>query len=1038
MESGFQTRAEQEAARAQNYTAFAALSLTYVRAEIAEALTQFGKFGLLEEYTKHDITHIDSMLKIYDWLVPDATAARMTAADWLLVTLSTYLHDFGLIITRDEYDSRKEISGFVSFASKVRDYDDPEYLDYRAQLDAMEESDAERFLYQEFVRANHAQRIRSWLRENPDPSLGHDKRVVDSLRSIFAGVEETFMDDLGLVCESHHADDLENTSIYRTDKPYGQDPQEEANVQYAAFLLRTADLLDITQSRVPSMSALVVNPRNPKSQLEWAKQRAVKRVRPQKTTGDDGEVLPNSEVIEVHAAFKESEGFFGLTQYLKYATEQVSMTHRWAVASEAAGAKGYSFPWRKLDTTNVVAKGFVAEPFEFTIDQGKILDLLTGHTLYNDSSVVVRELFQNSLDAVRLQEFNGTTAGFVPQIEIAWDSSERILSVADNGTGMTQSVIERNFLRVGSSRYHEAAFQKTHPDFTSISRFGIGVLSAFMVADDVQVITVNQDEPEARQLTLRDVHGQYLVRLLDKTNEQVPDLLRSHGTVVRVKLRPSASLLDVEAVLRYWCLRPGCSVTLNVDEKGPAIVGHDSMASALKDALLSSSLVRTIDDRLRDNFGDEIEIREVSTDGCEIAFAVVWSQWLQEWRFLRVEPERSGTRPTLSLGTAIGGVRVTDASPGFKSATGVAAMANVSGRNSPRTNVARNSIERTDEYEHYLDRVYGAYVGHINNEMINLEGSRSYSATRAAFEGAYLIQDIALERALESESRFRSNVTGSPFLVVEEGDERKRRSLNDIEHLDSVWTVEGTSIANIERVLGSVRGVSTVSLGALSKALGVSDSLQLPTGPLLCGLPSAWDYGGRLFADEWDPVSFETDGESRVLRALWKKNTGKSGWAEVRTPKDLPLFLRDRFDLADRMRVGSSTEVCVPVGVDAKATGIEESVIRCQGRNYVLPGSPFLDIEGASEDVPEQHRLWAIAFLIVNVISSRSNAGYQGLRIVGRVANDTNSRMNLLKAFKDYGIYEILDEASVMHAFGLGAAQLLDVDQWDRRSGGAE
>lgn len=1035
--SGFSTKAEQAAALAQNYPAFSALSLTHVRAEVAEALTQFGKFGLLEEYTKHDMSHIDSMLKIYEWLVPEATAARMTAADWLLVTLSTYLHDFGLLITRDEFDNRENTTGYLAFSSKVRDYDDPAYLDYRAQLDAMPQTDAERFLYQEFVRANHAQRIRSWLRENPDPTLGYDTRIVEALRKIFASVEETFMDDLGLVCESHHADDLDDSVKYRRDKPYGQDPQEEANVQYAAFLLRTADLLDITRTRVPSMSALIINPRNPKSQLEWAKQAAVKRVRPQRLAAEEGDTAPESDVIEVHASFRESEGFFGLTQYLKYASEQLSTTHRWAVTGEAAGASGYRFPWRKIDLTNVVAKGFVAEPFEFSIDQGKILDLLTGHTLYNDSSVVVRELFQNSLDAVRLQGHVESRSDFVPRIDISWNSTERVLSVADNGTGMTQAVIEKNFLRVGSSRYHEAEFRKSHPDFTPISRFGIGVLSAFMVADDVQVITVNEDEAEARQLTLRDVHGQYLVRLLDKSSPEVPALLRTHGTVVRLKLRPSASLLDVEAVLRYWCLRPGCSVTLSVDEGTPTIVGFESMSEALEHALVASSQVRSVEDGLRDSFGDRVEIREVTTGGCDVAFAVVWSQWLQEWRFLRVEQDRSNARSPLVLGTAIGGVRVTEASPGFKIIAGVAAMANVSGKNSPRTNVARSSIERTDEYDDYLDRVYSVYIGHIETEMNNLEGTRGHSATRAASEGAYLVQDIALERALESESRFRANVLKLPFVVVEEGALRERRSLAELEAQDSVWTVEGTSVANFERVLGTVRGVSSLSLGALTSALGVSESLNLPDALMICGLPAAWAYGGRLFASRWDPVQFETDDESRVLRARWRKNSGKSNWAQVRTPDDLPLSLSDRF-ISDRLRARSLSEVCVPDGAEAMSEGIQESAIWCQGRVYVLPNSPLLDIEPAGPGVPEEHRLWAIAFLLMNVLSVRPDASGGGLKVFGRVATDINSRTNLLSAMKEFGVYEVLDQASVLSAFRSPVAQLLDVAMWDRRSGGPE
>jgi HSP90 family molecular chaperone len=58
----------------------------------------------------------------------------------------------------------------------------------------------------------------------------------------------------------------------------------------------------------------------------------------------------------------------------------------------------------RIDETSIETEGFIRDTFEFTIDQARIQDLLTGHTLYNDSRVVLRELVQNSLDAIRLQQ----------------------------------------------------------------------------------------------------------------------------------------------------------------------------------------------------------------------------------------------------------------------------------------------------------------------------------------------------------------------------------------------------------------------------------------------------------------------------------------------------------------------------------------------------------------------------------------------------------------------------------------------------------
>jgi molecular chaperone HtpG len=164
----------------------------------------------------------------------------------------------------------------------------------------------------------------------------------------------------------------------------------------------------------------------------------------------------------------------------------------------------WNFPWSGVDDSQVEAVGFIPSPFEFQIDQTKILDLLTGHTLYNDSSVAIRELVQNSIDAVRLQcATKKLESSLFGNISVKWKSSDLTLTIIDNGTGMTQEIIERHLLNVGSSRYQDPKFKERYPDFSPISRFGIGVLSTFMVADNVQIVTFHEEEAQGRQISLR-------------------------------------------------------------------------------------------------------------------------------------------------------------------------------------------------------------------------------------------------------------------------------------------------------------------------------------------------------------------------------------------------------------------------------------------------------------------------------------------------------------------------------------------------------
>src|SRR5262249_18356041 len=136
----------------------------------------------------------------------------------------------------------------------------------------------------------------------------------------------------------------------------------------------------------------------------------------------------------------------------------------------------------------------------------------------------------------------------------------------------TQSTIERHLLTVGSSLYQDPEFKKGHPDYSPISRFGIGVLSTFMIADSVEITTCHPREEFARKLSLRSVQGRYLVRLINKDSPEIAELL-PHGTRVSLTVRPSASVEDVLDTARKWIVVPGCDVTVSVDGSEPVKVG---------------------------------------------------------------------------------------------------------------------------------------------------------------------------------------------------------------------------------------------------------------------------------------------------------------------------------------------------------------------------------------------------------------------------------------------------------------------------------
>lgn len=110
MNEKFENYVEIEAEKAENLSFCRGLKLLHVRDQVEEILSQIGKCGFFEEYTIHNIHHIDEMLRIIEWLIPDCTKKKMTSAEWLMLTLSVYFHDLGMVVTKEEYEKRNNSS----------------------------------------------------------------------------------------------------------------------------------------------------------------------------------------------------------------------------------------------------------------------------------------------------------------------------------------------------------------------------------------------------------------------------------------------------------------------------------------------------------------------------------------------------------------------------------------------------------------------------------------------------------------------------------------------------------------------------------------------------------------------------------------------------------------------------------------------------------------------------------------------------------------------------------------------------------------
>jgi molecular chaperone HtpG len=116
--------------------------------------------------------------------------------------------------------------------------------------------------------------------------------------------------------------------------------------------------------------------------------------------------------------------------------------------------------------------------------------------LYSDHEIFLRELVSNATDAtLKLKHLAriGETSVEVgdQQIEIKIDKEAKTLHIIDRGLGMTEVEVQRYINDIAFSGAEEflEKYKDTAKDSGIIGHFGLGFYSAFMVADQVEIIT---------------------------------------------------------------------------------------------------------------------------------------------------------------------------------------------------------------------------------------------------------------------------------------------------------------------------------------------------------------------------------------------------------------------------------------------------------------------------------------------------------------------------------------------------------------------
>ncbi|MDG1074659.1 MAG: molecular chaperone HtpG [Methylophilaceae bacterium] len=189
-----------------------------------------------------------------------------------------------------------------------------------------------------------------------------------------------------------------------------------------------------------------------------------------------------------------------------------------------------------------------SEKLAFKAEVKQLLHLMI-HSLYSNKEIVLRELISNASDAADKLRFEALADGSLYEddsdlnIRVHFDKKARTVTISDNGIGMLREEVVNNIgtiAKSGTKDFMTALSGDQVKDANLIGQFGVGFYSAFIIADQVTLVTRRAGSKEAVQWTSAG-EGDFTLDSVEKAGR---------GTDVILHLRK-----DEDEFLNDWKLK---------------------------------------------------------------------------------------------------------------------------------------------------------------------------------------------------------------------------------------------------------------------------------------------------------------------------------------------------------------------------------------------------------------------------------------------------------------------------------------------------
>lgn len=370
----------------------------------------------------------------------------------------------------------------------------------------------DKLLIGEFIRRYHA-RIAHEIAFNGVPGLS------ENAISLPVEPDANFLDLCGYIARSHNMGLRSAVDKLERNK---KQVHLNCHVPFIMLVLRISDYIQVHSQRAPRQLLNIKSLISPISRGEWEKHHSIVEIH---NAHDD------PEAIYIDAEPKSALTYESLVILFKDMQRELDLS--WSVLGEVYGRyehlKVLGINIRRIRSSLDSLEEFIESKkpdylpkvLRFQTADSEMMELLIS-PLYGDKPEVgVRELLQNSIDAcVELDDLmvknNSSSENnlnhdvVITLVDNPKGGGELIIE--DFGIGMTLEVIENYFLNIGASFRNSDRWKKEHEtdghsNVYRTGRFGIGLLAAYLLGDEIKVETRHIYEDPSKGLAFNCKKG---------------------------------------------------------------------------------------------------------------------------------------------------------------------------------------------------------------------------------------------------------------------------------------------------------------------------------------------------------------------------------------------------------------------------------------------------------------------------------------------------------------------------------------------------